>query len=141
MILKKPHIEYFRPITSYIVSGGIFKMQWNIQNGLLCLLRSGFRFRIVQMKSNINVLVYKPQNFQLIAFGFFSMEIANCIISPFAANKKNIPIGKLNTNHLLNIKTNLNKPKIELVTFNKSIQIKTKNVHFKINNQKLNYTK
>lgn len=141
MILKKPHIEYFHPITSYIVSGGIFKMQWNIQNGLLCLLRSGFRFRIVQMKSNIDVLVYKPQNFQLIALGLFSIEIANCTISPFAANKKNISVGKLNTNHSLNIKTNLNKPKIELVTFNKSIQVKTKNVQFKINKQKLNYTK
>lgn len=149
MKIEKPFIEYFRVVSKYNISGGIAEIEWKVRNHFISIIHFGFNVRFYQNTSNTSLFIHKPEKINLISIGLFGITTSNIFIKPFEIERKVQNKKYLDNRDVFKSNSKLNKPVITDFYYKKEINesglinngFHIENIDFKINNNKLNFTK
>ena len=98
--MKKTKIKYFKNLSNYQISGGITRLNWDVENTFYVLLISGKSFRVFSKTRDLKVLTDRSEKYFLIALGLFSYSVKMIETNPIKLNHKTRVYGKLNSNEI-----------------------------------------
>ncbi|MAT49113.1 MAG: hypothetical protein CMA27_04715 [Euryarchaeota archaeon] len=145
---KKPIIEYFRIASKFNISGGITDIEWRSKNNFLAIIYFGFKVRFYFNTTNTSLFIYKPEKINLISIGLFGITTSRIFVRPIEVEKEVQNRKFLDNRDVFKTNSKLNKPIINDFYYKKEIDKSglidngffIKNINFKINSNKLNYT-
>ena len=149
MKIEKPIIEYFRVVSKYNISGGLTDIEWRSKNHFLSIIYFGFNIKFYTNYSNTSLFIYKPEKINLISIGLFGITTSSIFIEPLEVERTVQKRKYLDNRDVFKTNSKLNKPIIRNFIYKNDIdksvlannRIFIKNINFKINNNKLNFTK
>ena len=146
---KKPIISFFEVKSRYNILGGITDIHWMSENNFLSIVyfRSNIRFYL--NTSNISLFLNKTEKINLVSIGLFGIAFSSIIVTPIQIEKIVKSKKYLDNTDVFKTNSKLNKPIIKNFIhnndINKSVLVTNrfliKNINFKININKLNFTK
>jgi len=147
--LKKPIISFFEVKSRYNILGGITDIHWRSKNNFLSIIYFGSNFRFYLNSSNTSLFLNKTEKINLISIGFVGVAFSSIIVNPIQIEKTVKSKKYLDNTDVFEINSKLNKPIIKNFfhknDINKSVLVTNrfliKNINFKININKLNFTK
>ena len=146
---KKPIISFFEVKSRYNILGGITDIHWMSENNFLSIVyfRSNIRFYL--NTSNICLFLNKTEKINLVSIGLFGIAFSSIIVTPIQIEKIVKSKKYLDNTDVFKTNSKLNKPIIKNFIHNNDInksvlvtnKFSIKNMNFKININKLNFTK
>ncbi len=107
--MGKVKIHKFQNLSNYQICGGIIHLKWEVSNALCTILLSNKFLQFFNKTTEIKLFTNKPQKYNLIALGLFSISKKTIWSNPVKLNsdkKKFIKItsGKISIDNLKNKK-------------------------------------